>query len=174
MKITKSTREALQIIEQWKDKGHKIYLTSGGFDPMHIGHLRCLQGTAELADRNSEFDDTAMSRRLGGKVVVLVNGDEFLIEKKGKPFMKIDERLEIIAGVRGVDLAVEWYDGCQTVDAAIDMFRPDYFTKGGDRNDPSVLPEWDTCQKVGCEVVFGVGGGKIQSSSWLIKDSASG
>ena len=162
MRMTKNTREALEIINGWVEDGYKICLTSGGFDPMHIGHLRCLQGTAQLA---SEFN---------AKVVVLVNGDEFLIEKKGKPFMKIDERLEIIAGVRGVDLAVEWYDGCQTVDAAIEMFSPDYFTKGGDRNDPSVLPEWDTCQRVGCEVVFGVGGGKVQSSSWLIKDSASG
>ena len=158
--ITKNTHTALEIINEWKSQGHEIYLTSGGFDPLHIGHLRCLQGTAQLASKNS------------GKVVVLVNGDEFLIEKKGKPFMKIDERMEIIAGIRGVDLAVEWYDGCQTVDAAIEMFNPDYFTKGGDRNDPTVLPEWNTCQAVGCEVVFGVGGGKIQSSSWLIKDSA--
>ncbi len=160
MKITKSTDKALNIVDQWRDEGYKIYMTSGGFDPMHIGHLRCIQGTAELA---SEFN---------GKVLILVNGDEFLIEKKGKPFMKIDERLEIIAGVRGVDLAVEWYDGCQTVDAAIELFRPDCFTKGGDRTDPSVLPEWETCQSVGCEVVFGVGGGKIQSSSWLISNSS--
>ena len=160
MKMTKSTKQALDIVNDWKDEGHKIYMTSGGFDPMHIGHLRCIQGTAELA---TEFH---------GKVVVLVNGDEFLIEKKGKPFMKIDERLEIIAGIRGVDLAVEWYDGCQTVDAALEMFQPDCFTKGGDRKDPATLPEWDTCQKLRCEVVFGVGGGKIQSSSWLLKDSS--
>ena len=86
--------------------------------------------------------------------------------------MKIDERLEIIAGIRGVDLAVEWYDGCQTVNGALELFEPDYFTKGGDRTDPSVLPEWDTCNLIGCEVVFGVGGGKVQSSSWLIGGSA--
>lgn len=157
--ITKSTQTATEVINLWKSQGHKIYMTSGGFDPLHIGHLRCIQGTAALAAENN------------GKVLILVNGDEFLIEKKGKPFMKIDERLEIIAGIRGVDLSVEWYDGCQTVDAAIELFKPDYFTKGGDRTDPSVLPEWDTCKKVGCEVIFGVGGGKIQSSSWLISNS---
>ena len=171
MKIAHNTEEAKKIIDAWKEAGHKVYMTSGGFDPMHIGHLRCIQGTAELAHSNSKFDDTAMSRKLYGKVVILVNGDQFLIEKKGKPFMGIDERLEIIAGVRGVDLAVEWYDGCQTVDAAIELFKPDYFTKGGDRDDPKVIPEWETCQRVNCEVILGVGGGKIQSSSWLIKNS---
>jgi len=152
--------EALQIINDWKEDGHKIYLTSGGFDPLHIGHLKCIQETAWLACEND------------GKVLILVNGDEFLIEKKGKPFMQIEERLAIINGLKGVDLAIEWYDGCQTVDAAIEMFEPDYFTKGGDRNDPKVIPEWNTCEKVGCEVVLGVGGGKIQSSSWLIGGSA--
>lgn len=171
MRITRDIDEAMNIISEWKNSGHKVYMTSGGFDPMHVGHLRCIQGTAELASNDVVYDDSAMSRKRLGKVVILVNGDEFLIEKKKKPFMKIEERLEIIAGVRGVDLAVEWYDGCQTVDAAIDMFKPNYFTKGGDRDDPRVIPEWDTCQKVGCEVILGVGGGKIQSSSWLIKNS---
>ena len=78
------------------------------------------------------------------------------------------ERLEIVAGIGGVDLAVEWYDGCQTVDAAILLFQPDYFTKGGDRDDPKVIPEWNTCEQIGCEVVLGVGGGKVQSSSLLV------
>jgi len=151
-----NTEEALKTVEQWKESGHKVYMTSGGFDPLHIGHLRCIQGTARLAEENN------------GKVLVLVNGDQFLVEKKGQPFMDIEERLEIIAGVRGVDLAVEWYDGTQTVCGAIQMFRPHAFTKGGDRDDPTVIPEWDIAMKVGCEVVLGVGGGKIQSSSNLI------
>jgi len=150
---------ALKQINIWKDEGYKIYMTSGGFDPLHLGHLRCIQDTAALAAENN------------GKVLILVNGDEFLIEKKGKPFMEINERLAIIDGLKGVDLTVEWYDGCQTVDAAIELFKPNYFTKGGDRDDPRVIPEWNTCQSVGCEVILGVGGGKIQSSSWLIKNS---
>jgi cytidyltransferase-like protein len=151
-----SNEAALDIVNQWREAGHKIYMTSGGFDPLHIGHLRCIQGTARLAEENN------------GKVLVLVNGDQFLIDKKGQPFMEIEERLEIVAGLRGVDLAVEWYDGSQTVCQAIELFRPDAFTKGGDRDDPTVIPEWDIAQKVGCEVVLGVGGGKIQSSSHLI------
>ncbi len=148
--------EALKIVNQWKEGGHKVYMTSGGFDPLHIGHLRCIQGTANLAQDSN------------GKVLVLVNGDQFLINKKGKPFMNIEERLEIVAGIRGVDLACEWYDGTQTVEQAIALFRPHAFTKGGDRDDPTNIPEWDIAMKVGCEVILGVGGGKIQSSSNLI------
>jgi D-beta-D-heptose 7-phosphate kinase/D-beta-D-heptose 1-phosphate adenosyltransferase len=168
MRIAKSDAEACAIIEDWRLRGHKIYLTSGGFDPMHVGHLRCLQETAMLArgPYNTEYVPEK-----SGKVVVIVNGDEFLVEKKGKPFMSAPERLEIVAGVRGVDLVVEWYDGTQTVDTAIEKFRPDFFTKGGDRNSPENLPEWKTCEAIGCEVIFGVGGKKIQSSSWLVRDA---
>ena len=49
MKITKDTKKALEIVNEWKAQGHKVYMTSGGFDPMHIGHLRCIQGTSTLA-----------------------------------------------------------------------------------------------------------------------------
>jgi cytidyltransferase-like protein len=151
--------EVIRVVQEWKDSGHKIYMTSGGFDPLHVGHLRCLQHTAELAEKNN------------GKVVVLVNGDQFLVEKKGKPFMNAKERLEIVAGIGGVDLAVEWYDGTQTVIGAIELFKPNYFTKGGDRNDPEMIPEWDTCEKVGCGIILGVGGEKVQSSSSLIENA---
>jgi cytidyltransferase-like protein len=71
-----SNEAALDIVNQWRKAGHKIYMTSGGFDPLHIGHLRCIQGTARLAEDNN------------GKVLVLVNGDQFLIDKKGQPFME--------------------------------------------------------------------------------------
>ena len=145
-------------VERWQKEGHKIYLTSGGFDPMHIGHLRCIQETADLARENN------------GKAIILVNGDGFLERKKGAAFMPCVERCEIIAGLRGVDLVVPWDDGTQTVVGGIEIFKPDFFTKGGDRNDPTVIPEWKICQRVGCEVIFGVGGNKIQSSSWLTKN----
>ncbi|MBC8408869.1 MAG: adenylyltransferase/cytidyltransferase family protein [Rhodobacteraceae bacterium] len=145
-------------VNNWREEGFKIYLTSGGFDPLHVGHLKCIQASAALAKKNN------------GKLVVLVNGDQFLIDKKGKPFMKINERLAIIAGLKGVDLAAEWYDGTQTVSNAIRLFSPDFFTKGGDRDDPTVIPEWDVCQEVGCQVILGIGGEKIQSSSWLTKN----
>jgi cytidyltransferase-like protein len=139
-----------------------IYMTSGGFDPMHVGHLRCILSTVEMAEKNE------------GLVVVVVNGDNFLIRKKGKPFMNQDERAEIIAGIRGVDAAVIWDDNTQNVIGAIKALEPSFFTKGGDRAAPKDIPEWDICQSINCEVIFNVGGGKVQSSSWLIEQSEKG
>lgn len=85
--------------------------------------------------------------------------------------MNQEERAEIIAGIRGVDAAIIWDDGTQTVVGAVERLKPNFFTKGGDRAKPEEVAEWNICQKVGCEVLFNVGGGKIQSSSWLIKSS---
>ena len=94
---------ALPIVKHWRESGKKIYMTSGGFDPLHIGHLRCIQKTAQLAEQSN------------GKVLVLVNGDQFLINKKGKPFgvmdtVDINHRLhggEINLLVAGME---KWHD----------------------------------------------------------------
>lgn len=131
--------------------------TSGGFDPMHVGHLRCLQASAALAHNNKL------------PLVVIVNGDGFLQRKKGFSFMPEMERAEIIAGVAGVDAVVLWDDGTQFVTGALEILRPVYFTKGGDRDSAANVPEFDLCERIGCKVLFGVGGGKIQSSSDLVK-----
>lgn len=135
----------------------KWVVTSGGFDPLHIGHLRCIQESARLA------------RQLRGQLIVIVNGDGFLRRKKGKPFMNHLERMEIIAGLRGVTYVVGWDDGSQTVTGAIEKLQPSLFTKGGDRNEKAVVPEFEMCEQLGCQVLFGVGGGKIQSSSELLR-----
>lgn len=142
------------FLKQDKDKS-PIYTTCGGFDPLHIGHLRCILETAEMA------------RKAGARTVIVVNGDGFLVRKKGKPFMAEDERAEIIAGIKGVDAVVIWDDGSQNCIGAIEKLRPVVFTKGGDRACPSDIAEWDICQNIGCNVIFNVGGEKIQSSSWL-------
>lgn len=134
-----------------------IYMTSGGFDPLHIGHARCILETTDMADAD------------GGYVIVIVNGDGFLNRKKGGAFMPEDERAEIVAGLRGVDAVLIWDDGTQNVIGAIEKLKPTYFTKGGDRAKPEDIPEWNVCQEVGCDVLFNVGGGKIQSSSWLLR-----
>jgi D-beta-D-heptose 7-phosphate kinase/D-beta-D-heptose 1-phosphate adenosyltransferase len=131
--------------------------TSGGFDPMHVGHLRCLQESTLIASARSV------------PLVVIVNGDGFLQRKKGYSFMPEMERAEIIAGVRGVDAVVLWDDGSQFVTGALEILRPVVFTKGGDRDSAANVPEFDLCEKIGCKVMFGVGGGKIQSSSDLVR-----
>lgn len=150
-------REHIDKNDIWGDI--PVYMTSGGFDPLHVGHLRCILETVDMAEKD------------GGYVAVIVNGDGFLERKKGKPFMVASERAEIIAGIRGVDAAIIWDDGGQTVIGAIAALRPTYFTKGGDRAAPEDIPEWDTCEEVGCKVIFNVGGGKVQSSSWLIEEA---
>jgi len=136
----------------------KLVVTSGGFDPMHVGHLRCLLASVELA------------MKLGKKhrVAVIVNGDGFLMRKKGYSFMPIAERMEIIAGVAGVDYVVPWDDGSQTVVGAISVLKPVIFTKGGDRDSATNVPEFEVCESLGAKVLFGVGGDKVQSSSGLV------
>jgi len=155
-KVFENVHELRTFADEW---GIDLITTSGGFDPMHVGHLRCIQQTAEIA------------RELGNnsKVVVIVNGDGFLKRKKNYSFMNAAERMEIIAGVAGVDYVVPWDDGGQTVTGALEVLRPVAFTKGGDRDAASNVPEFDICEKIGCRVIFGVGGGKIQSSSDLVK-----
>ena len=124
---------------------------------MHVGHLRCIQGSVDL------------SRQHKAPLVVIVNGDGFLQRKKGFSFMPEAERAEIISGIAGVDAVVLWDDGTQFVTGALEILRPIYFTKGGDRDSAENVPEFDLCEKIGCKVVFGVGGGKVQSSSDLVR-----
>jgi len=82
--------------------------------------------------------------------------------------MPASERMEIIAGVAGVNYVVPWDDGTQTVTGALAILKPFAFTKGGDRDAKANVPEFDICREIGCNVIFGVGGGKIQSSSQLV------
>jgi len=152
--------ESVQDLRQHADiYNERLIVTSGGFDPMHVGHLRCLLESAELV------------KKIGGKtkLAVIVNSDGFLLRKKGYAFMPETERLEIIAGVNGVDYVVPWDDGSQTVTEALRVLKPFAFTKGGDRDAATNVPEFDLCESMGTQVIFGVGGGKIQSSSDLVR-----
>ena len=134
-----------------------IFATSGGFDPVHVGHLRCFEEMRDLASRHGN-----------AIVVVIINGDGFLERKKGYAFMSEEERLEIISGFRSVDYAVVWNDKTQTVCGALEILRPNFFCKGGDRDSFENVPESKVCADIGCEVLFNVGGRKVQSSSSLV------
>jgi len=151
----KTMTEIVSLIAEIRTTGEKIVATSGGFDPLHIGHLRCIQESSHY-----------------GRLIVIVNGVNFLIQKKGKPFMIHSERMEIIAGLAGVSYVVGWDDPSATVTGALEIIRPDFFTKGGDRDSSQVVPEARCCEQMGCQVIYGVGGGKIRSSSELIKQAS--
>lgn len=148
--------DLIEEVEQLSRDVFKVYCTSGGFDPIHVGHVRCIRETATMC---SEKDH--------GILIVIVNGDGFLQRKKGYSFMSHRERMEIVSEIEGVDYVLGWDDGSQFVTEAIRKLMPDYFTKGGDRNNASNVPEFDLCKEIGCKVLFNVGGGKVQSSSEL-------
>ena len=167
MAVLKSLVELKELLIENSEDERPIYMTSGGFDPLHVGHLRCIQETSNIAN-----DPLKNPSNLRGLVVVVVNADSFLIRKKGYAFMPLAERMEIIDGISGVDYVVPWEaEGKdQTVIGAIKELKPQYFTKGGDRFDPQTIPEWNICTEVGCKILTGVGsGGKIQSSSDLVR-----
>jgi len=166
MAIANSIKELKTFLGENSNQ-RPIYMTSGGFDPIHIGHVRCIQETNLLANNSVKHPS-----HLTGLVIVVVNADSFLIRKKGYAFMPLKERMEIVNSIRGVDFVVPWEAERtdQTVIGALKILKPRYFTKGGDRFDASTIPEWDICQKIGCEIITGVGaGGKVQSSSDLVK-----
>lgn len=146
------------IIEAHKaEHGHvPIVSTSGGFDPLHVGHCRCIRDSSKLKGKN-------------GLLIVIVNGDGFLMRKKGFVFMPQAERMELISFLKGVDYVVPWDDGTQFVTGAIEVIRPNIFAKGGDRSMAENVPEYGRCLELGCAVVFGMGGSqKVQSSSDLV------
>lgn len=133
-----------------------IVAVSGGFDPIHIGHVRLFQE----------------AKKLGTKLMVIVNNDNWLLRKKGYTFMPQEERVEIIKAIAGVDEVVLTGHGPNPSDMSVvkelEIIKPDIFANGGDRKVDNV-PELKVCKEIGCMMVFNVGsGGKVQSSSWLV------
>jgi len=133
-----------------------VVAVSGGFDPIHIGHVRMFQE----------------AKRLGDKLVVIVNNDNWLLKKKGYAFMPEQERKEIIEAIAGVDQVMLTFHvenpEDMSVSAELAALRPDIFANGGDRTDKNT-PEMAICAAIGCRMEYAVGrGGKVQSSSWLV------
>ena len=135
----------------------KKVAVSGGFDPIHIGHLRLLKEAKEIGDH----------------LTVILNSDKFLIEKKGFCFMPFEERKEILLSVAEVDKVVESVDKDQTVIETIKKLSKDnaidVFANGGDRKDIKDIPEYEVCIENNIKMVFDIGGDKSQSSSDLLK-----
>lgn len=125
----------------------KIVATSGYFNPLHIGHLKLIKE----------------AKALGDYLVVIVNNDEQVKLKGSKIFQDENERVEIVKALKYVDKVVLSIDKDRTIRETLKKINPDIFAKGGDST-PENTPEKDLVN-----VVYGVGGDKIQSSSWLKK-----
>ena len=129
---------------------------SGGFDPIHVGHIRYFKAARELGDR----------------LMVILNRDDWLMAKKGYVAMPYKEREEILLALRYVDEVVPQIDVDDTVCYSLEIYKPDIFAKGGDRTQANV-PELQTCIENGIEIIFGVGGDKADSSSDVAERIAS-
>ena len=150
-----SLEEFEKLRAERSEKLGKIVCTSGGYDPIHPGHLTCL----------------IESKKYGDTLVAVVNGDDFLVRKKGKAFQDLRTRCMIASCVRGVDYVVPFeIKNDSTVCEALRRIRPHVFTKGGDRTDYTNIPEWAVCKEFGIELVSGVGADKQWSSSDFLKD----
>ena len=141
----------------------KIIILSGGFDPVHKGHIRMFKAAKEFS----------------ATIIVGLNSDSWLTRKKGKPFMFWDERKEILEAISFIDSVYSFNDdddtACDLIRDVVEQNKDEdnleiYFGNGGDRTE-SNSPETDYCHKNNIEILWGVGGGKIQSSSDLIKNS---
>lgn len=132
---------------------------SGGFDPLHSGHLAYLRQAANY-----------------GSVIAIVNTTEWLKRKKGYEFMPIGQRVDLLDAIDCVHSVVVAKDSdgtvCETIKELHEMYSikgfPMAFAKGGDRL-PSNTPEFDLCMTLGIQMIFNCGGQKSESSSDLMK-----
>lgn len=140
----------------------KIVITSGYFNPLHAGHINLL----------------SEARELGDFLVVIVNNDKQVRLKGSVPFMEQQERVKIIKSLRFVDDVFLSVDEKNSIAQSLQHIAESYpkvdliFAKGGDRNIDNI-PESEKgiCKKFNIKVVSNVGGGKVQSSSWLINNA---
>lgn len=144
--------------EMAKKKRKRVVAVSGGFDPVHVGHVRM-------------FEE---AKKLGDELIVILNNDNWLRKKKRHVFMPEVERKEIIEALRCVDRVILTDHGVDPEDMSVcselKKLRPNIFAQGGDRHEKNVPGcEVEVCESIGCKMVTNVGrGGKVQSSSWLL------
>jgi cytidyltransferase-like protein len=127
----------------------KIIVVSGYFDPIHVGHIEYIK----------------LAKELGGKLIVILNNDHQCILKKGRPFIKQEERVEILKAIRYVDEVFISIDIDKSVCESLRAINPDVFAKGGDRFSYEI-PEAKVCDELDIKIVDSLGK-KIQSSSSL-------
>lgn len=135
-----------------KKNKEKVVVASGYFDPLHHEHVRYFR----------------LAKKLGEKLVVIVNNDFQTERKKGFCFMPAKERMNIISDLRSVDEVFLSIDKDRSVCKSLSKLKPDVFAKGGDRFSHEI-PESKVCKKYGIKIVDGLGKKKQSSSSLLNK-----
>ena len=118
----------------------KIVAVSGGFDPLHRGHIEHLKEAKELGD----------------KLIIILNKDQFLLKKKGSVFMPYEDRREILRSLGFVDDIIPCIDEDETVCKTLTQLKPDIFAKGGDW-DNKEIPEIKICEELNIQVLKSVG-----------------
>lgn len=157
--VSKINKKSKKLLYKKSKKQKKVVMVSGGFDPIHIGHVRM-------------FNE---AKKLGDKLVVVINNDNWLKLKKGYAFMPEQERKEIIEALGVVDSVVITGHSKNAKDMSVCeelcKIKPYIFANGGDRKpDWDPVPEVSICKELGIEMVYNIGhGGKIRSSSDLVK-----
>ena len=137
----------------------KAVIVSGYFNPIHKGHLEYFENAKKYADL----------------LFVIINSDYQRQLKKSKEFQNEEERILIISNLKLVDKTILAIDKDRTVQKTIEKIHNEYsekydllFANGGDQNN-NTIPERVTCEKLGVQLIDGLGD-KIQSSSWLLKN----
>ena len=139
--------------DMFDNKGRPTIMVSGGFDPVHAGHIRMIRAAAKYGD-----------------VIVVANSDKWLNDKKGFVFMDFEQRSEILNSIKGVILVSHVDDSDGTVCEAIRRLKPDYFANGGDRGKHNT-PEQNVCEELDIEMLWSIGGDeKVAASSELVKN----
>ncbi|MBI3631474.1 MAG: adenylyltransferase/cytidyltransferase family protein [Candidatus Staskawiczbacteria bacterium] len=153
--INKTLKKQTIVVEK-----RKIVITSGYFNPIHIGHLNLLKAAKDFGDF----------------LVVIVNNDNQVKAKKSAPFMSETERVAIIKDLKYVDEVFLSIDNSLSIAESLKTIAKQYsgelfFAKGGDRNSDNIPNEEKIiCEKFKIKVINGVGGGKVQSSSWILNN----
>jgi D-beta-D-heptose 7-phosphate kinase/D-beta-D-heptose 1-phosphate adenosyltransferase len=139
----------------------KSVCISGGFDPVHGGHIDYIEGAFDYVMERIWFWEKI-------KLGIILNSDEWLIRKKGYCFMPYAQRKKILEMLWCVDAVFDVDDSDGSVCEALHRIHPDYFANGGDRVPKNTL-ELDTCNGLGIIPIFGIGGEKTESSSELVR-----
>ena len=143
-------------------KNYDYALISGGFDPVHIGHLAMIKDAKKISEN----------------VIILLNSDKWLVRKKGKPFMVEAQRAQLLEEFESVsEVIIQINDDDDSSNNAIIDFHKSHnekticYCNGGDRSQEDKIREAQTCKTLGIDLKFGIGGiHKLESSSNLTKN----